>query len=157
MIGLSVDKSFASAPPTSISTGHRQRGTFPTRSANQCADRVQSGMHCLQLIPLKNDLQCSLCVVLQSCRARAQSVAAQTWWRWVRHTEKWSLRWSKFTIVAQCVFRSRRGHKLLIPLSNNTKTPCQYSYSLIYAHTVTTALSDCLSEPGLGLGLGLVI
>ena len=36
---------------------------------------------------------------------------------------------------------------VLRPLSNNTKTPCQCSYSLIYAHTVTTALADCLSEP----------
>ena len=45
------------------------------------------------------------------------------------------------------MFRSRRGYQLLRPLSNNTNTPCQCSYSLIYAHTVTTALSDCLSEP----------
>ena len=52
-----------------------------------------------------------------------------------------------FAIVAQCVFRSRRGHQLLRPLSNNTKTPCQCSYSLIYAHTVPTALSECMSEP----------
>ena len=37
--------------------------------------------------------------------------------------------------------------ELLRPLSNNTNIPCQCSHSLIYAHTVTTALSDCLSEP----------
>ena len=45
------------------------------------------------------------------------------------------------------MFRSCQGHQLLRLLSNNTNTPCQCSYSLIYAHTVTTALSDCLSEP----------
>ena len=36
---------------------------------------------------------------------------------------------------------------MLRPLSNNTNTPCQCSYSLIYPHTVTPALSDCLSQP----------
>ena len=49
----------------------------------------------------------------------------------------------KFAIVAQCVFRSRQGHKLLRPLSNNTKSSSQCVNCLIFLHTVTTALSDC--------------
>ena len=50
----------------------------------------------------------------------------------------------KFAIVAQCVFRSRQGHQLLRPLSNNTKESSQCVNCLIFTHTVTTALSDCL-------------
>ena len=127
MIGLSVDKAFASAASNS---GLNRSSTA-------------SGMHCLQLIHLKNELQCSLspfswsvfgsgfgadfvralyapgkalpgaykartksapnplkntlhgkralCVVLQSCGAQTQYVAAQTWWRCVRHREQWCL------------------------------------------------------------------
>ena len=36
------------------------------------------------------------------------------------------------------------GSPIVKTISNNTKTPCQCSYSLIYVHAVTTALSDCL-------------
>ena len=143
MIGLSVGKAFASAASNSGLNWSSTARNVPTRSAYQCADRVQSGMHCHQLIPLKNDLQCSLCVVLQSCGGRAQSVTAQTWWRCVRHREQWRLCWSKFAIVAQCVFKSRQGHQLLRPLSNNTKATSQCVNCLIFIHTVTTALSDC--------------
>ena len=64
---------------------------------------------------------------------------------WKRHLR--SRIWSKFAIVAQCVFRSRRDHQLLRPLSNNTKASSQCVNCLIFIHTVTTALSDCLSEP----------
>ena len=39
------------------------------------------------------------------------------------------------------------GHQLLRPLSNNTKASNQCVNCLIFIHTVTTALSDCLSEP----------
>ena len=43
------------------------------------------------------------------------------------------------------MFRSRQGHQLLLrPLSNNTKASSQCVNCLIFIHTVTTALSDCL-------------
>ena len=42
------------------------------------------------------------------------------------------------------MFRSRQGHQLLRPLSNNTKASSQCVNCLIFIHTVTTALSDCL-------------
>ena len=39
------------------------------------------------------------------------------------------------------------GGRVLRPLSNNTKASSQCVNCLIFIHTVTTALSDCLSEP----------
>ena len=42
------------------------------------------------------------------------------------------------------MFRSRQGHQLLRPLLNNTKASSQCVNCLIFIHTVTTALSDCL-------------
>ena len=91
MIGLSVGKGFASAASNSglnwSSTARNVSNAFRISMRRSC-----TVWHALSSVnTLENDLQCSLCVVLQSCGGREQSVTAQTWWRCVRHREQWRL------------------------------------------------------------------
>ena len=72
--------------------------------------------------------------------------------RWRKEDTEWEIIWEglvylKTWVVVRMCSRLIQNAGLLRPLSNNTKASSQCVNCLIFIHTVTTALSDCLYEP----------